>query len=448
MRIAVLGAGYVGSCTAAVFAEQGFPVILADPDPRRAEAVGQGRAPAYEPGLDEALGAAVRAGRLTATTDPVEAARGADLTFLCVGTPPRKDGGQEHKFLKAASQQVGQALRGGQRWHTVVVKSTVLPGTTERVVLPALRKASGLEPGQGFGLAVNPEFLREGSALADARAPDRIVVGAYDPRSAAAVWDLYDGIEAPRLSTDLRTAEMIKMASNAFLAAKVGLANEVANLCAASGVDVYEVMKGVGLDARIGPQFLRAGAGFGGSCFPKDVMALRHLAQEAKVPGRILDAVLKGNAAQPGEVVRLAKQALGTLRGKRIALLGLAFKPDTDDVRETRALPIWEGLRKAGAAVVCYDPRAGPNFQRLAKGAKLAATLEEALDGADCAIVQTEWQEFKDLKPEAFAKRMRRPLVVDGRRTWEPGFLPAGGVEYRAVGLGRTGPGSGGAGPA
>lgn len=437
MRIAILGAGYVGSCTAAVLAEQGHEVVLADPDRARVEAVRQGRAPAYEPGLEEALAAAVQAGKLRATTDPVEAVASCNMSILCVGTPPRRDGGQELRFLKAAAKQVGEGLRKAQGWHCVVTKSTVLPGTTEGVVLPAVAKASGRAPGEGFGVAVNPEFLREGSALQDARRPDRIVVGQRDEASGKAVWALYEGFDCPKLTTDLATAEMVKVASNAFLAAKVGLANEVANVCTALGIDAYEVMQGVGLDARIGPRFLRAGAGFGGSCFPKDASALLHLSKELGKRSRILDAVLKGNEAQPLEVVKLARAALGSLKGKRVALLGLAFKPDTDDVRETRALPIWRALRKAGARVVCYDPKAGPNFQALAgKACRLAASLEEALEGAECCIVQTEWEEFKALEPKDFVRRMERPLVVDGRRTWEPKRMRAGGVEYVGIGMG------------
>jgi UDPglucose 6-dehydrogenase len=437
VRVAVLGAGYVGACTAAVLAEQGHRVVLADPDARRAGAVRRGEAPAYEPGLGDAIAAAVRRGALGATTDPVEAVRGAELSMLCVGTPPKRDGSQDLRFVKAASRQVGQALRGQRGWHCVVTKSTVLPGTTGGVVLPAVEKASGRRAGDGFGVAVNPEFLREGNALEDARAPDRVVVGALDEASAKAVWALYEGLACPKLTVSLGTAEMIKYASNAFLATKVGFANEVANLCRAIGLDAEEVMQGVGLDARIGPRFLRAGAGFGGSCFPKDVVALLRLGERERAPSRILKAVLGGNARQPLEVVRLARAALGSLEGKRVALLGLAFKPDTDDVRETRALPIYRALRAAGARVVCYDPHAGSGFRALAgSSVRLAASLGEALDGADCAVVQTEWAEFRALPPAEFVARMRRPLVVDGRRTFDPKAMRAAGVEYHAIGLG------------
>jgi UDPglucose 6-dehydrogenase len=438
VRIAILGAGYVGSCTAAVLAEQGHDVVLADPDRAKVKALQTGTAPAHEPGLDAALGQALRSGRLAATADSIAAVREAALTMLCVGTPPRPDGSQDQRFLRTAARQVGLALKDRPGWHCVVVKSTVLPRTTQRVVLPAVAKASGRRPGEGFGVAVNPEFLREGQALKDARQPDRIVVGALDEASARAAWALWEGVEAPRLTTDLPTAEFLKLASNAFLAAKVGLANELANVAAEVGVDWYAAAEGIGMDARIGPQFLRAGAGFGGSCFPKDAAALLALSKDLDRRSRILDAVLQGNEAQPREVVRLAKEALGNLKGKRIALLGLAFKADTDDVRATRALPIWQALRRAGADVVCWDPVAGPNFQALAgKGCVLAPSLEAALDGAHGAVVQAEWPHLQALGPQDFVKRMARPLVVDGRRTWDPAAMRAGGVDYRAIGLGR-----------
>lgn len=435
MRAAILGAGYVGACTAAVLAEQGHQVIVADPDKERVMALAAGRAPVYEPGLDDALAMARASGRLSATTSTADAVDASDVTLLCVGTPPKPDGSQDLKFLKAASQQVGQALRS-KPWHCVIVKSTVLPGTTEDVVAREVAKASGLQAGEGFGVAVNPEFLREGSALSDARAPDRIVVGQLDEASGKAAWALWEGLPGKRLTTDLATAELIKVASNAFLAAKVGLANDVANVAAAVGVDAAKVMEGVGLDARIGPQFLRFGAGFGGSCFPKDVRALVSLGKRVKKPSRILAAVLEANDAQPLEAVRLAREALGTLKGKRIALLGLAFKPDTDDVRETRALPLWQALTKAGATVICFDPRASENFRKLAPKAKLAASALDALEGADCAIVQAEWSEFRALAPAEFKRRMRRPLVVDARRALDAARLRGGGVEYRAIGLG------------
>ncbi|MCA1813978.1 MAG: nucleotide sugar dehydrogenase, partial [Halobacteriales archaeon] len=347
-------------------------------------------------------------------------------------------GEQDPKFLKQAAKQVGDALRGSGDWHCVVTKSTVLPGTTEGIVGLAVQRASGKVPGPGFGLAHNPEFLKEGDALADARQPDRLVVGALDDASAKACWALYEGIAAPRVGTDIRTAEMIKYASNAMLAARVGFANEMANLSEQLGIDVQQVMEGVGLDQRIGPKFLRAGAGFGGSCFPKDLAALLRLSEEKRTPSRILRAVLDGNQEQPLHVVRIAREALGSLKGKRIALLGLAFKPGTDDVRETRAYPIWHALRKAGARVVCYDPHAGPNFALLAgHDVELAGTVFDALDQAECAIVQTEWEEFRRMPPELFKQHMARALVVDGRRAFDPAAMRAAGVEYRAIGLGR-----------
>ncbi|HVL88279.1 MAG TPA: UDP-glucose/GDP-mannose dehydrogenase family protein [Candidatus Thermoplasmatota archaeon] len=439
MRIAIVGAGYVGTCTGVAFAEQGHDVVLVDADPSRVAALAAARPPFHEPGLPEALASLARSKRLTATTQLPAAVRGADAVFLCVGTPSRKDGSLDDRFVRQAARQVGEAVaRARPPGPLVVVKSTVLPGTTDGVVRKELERASGLRAGSRFALAANPEFLREGAALADARAPDRVVVGGVDDTSTRRALALYETLDCPKVAVDARTAEMIKYASNAMLAARVALVNEIANLCAASGIDVEDVARGVGLDSRIGPHFLRAGAGFGGSCFPKDVRALAAAARKARRPAPVLQAVLAQNKAQPLEVVRLAKQALGALRGKRIALLGLAFKPDTDDVRETRALPIWRALVRAGAKVACYDPVAGENFRRLAgRRVVLAASLTEAIDGADAAVIQAEWPQFRLLAAPEWARRMRRPLVIDGRRSVDARRLRAAGVEYLAVGLGR-----------
>jgi UDPglucose 6-dehydrogenase len=286
-------------------------------------------------------------------------------------------------------------------------------------------------------VAVNPEFLKEGAALADARAPDRIVVGADDASAAARVLVLYEAVTAPHVVVDATTAETIKYAANAFLAVKVGFSNEVANLCRELGVDWVDVARGVGMDARIGPQFLRAGAGFGGSCFPKDLRALKAVADGRGVPVPVLTAVLEANERQPLVVVDILTQALGALAGRRVALLGLAFKPDTDDVRDTRALAIHQALVAAGADVVVHDPMAAKNFLHLVPAANVAETWEKAIDGADAVVVQTEWDAYRRIDPAGFKGLMRRPLVVDGRRTFDPAALARAGVDYHAIGLGR-----------
>ena len=432
--IAVVGTGYVGLCTGLVFAEHGHEVTFVDVDPRKLQAVEEGRAHFYEPGVDEML-QRLR-GRFRATGDLKEAVRASEFTFLCVGTPQGADGAIDLSYVRKAAADVGAALAGGARaGHVVVTKSTVVPGTAETVVLPAVEAASGLREGEGFFVASNPEFLKEGTAMKDALQPDRVVVGARSPATAERVMSLYAKFDAPKIVVNLKTAEMIKYAANAFLATKIAFSNEMANVCERIGVDWYDVVQGIGPDPRIGPLFLRAGVGFGGSCFPKDVAAIAHVARESGVPSGILDAVLQNNEEQSRIAVRMLEEELGELRGKRIALLGLAFKADTDDVRETRALPLWRALRDAGADVVAYDPRGGQNFLTLAPEARLAPSLDEALSGADAAVVQTEWEEFRKLDLARAKMLLKQPVVVDGRRTFAPDAMRAAGIRYRAIGL-------------
>lgn len=441
-RICIVGTGYVGLCTGLVFSEHGHEVTFVDVDPNKLAAVEQGRAPFYEPGVDELI--RKQRPRLRTSTDLAKAVEENQFTFLCVGTPQGKDGAIDLTYVRNAAREIGRALKSAPRGHVVVVKSTVVPGTAEDVVLKEVQQASGLAPDEDFHVASNPEFLKEGSAMKDALHPDRVVVGARTPRAAEAVLALYGAFSCPKLSVDPRTAEMIKYAANAFLATKIAFSNEMANVSERLGVDWYQIAEGIGHDARIGPLFLRAGVGYGGSCFPKDVAAIQHLADAAGAPSPILDAVLRNNDTQPLVAVRMLEEELGSLRGKRVALLGLAFKADTDDVRETRALPIWRALRERGADVVCHDPKGGPNFQRVAPEAKVVSTVEDALKGADAALVQTEWKEYRDLQPDVFTKMLKAPaVVVDGRRTFDPRRMLDAGIRYRAVGLGRQSEGSG-----
>lgn len=435
-RVLIVGAGYVGLCTGVALATKGHDVVLADKNAARLAQLEAGHAPFYEPGLDEAMAREVRAGRLRTARDLHPEAAHADVVMLCVGTPQAPDGRADLTFVRSASEEIGAALQHSTRFVTVVVKSTVVPGTTRDVVGPILAKASNKQVGADIGLAMNPEFLKEGSALHDALHPDRIVVGATTERARDAVLALYDAFDCPKLATDPTTAETIKYAANAFLAAKVALSNELANVAARLGVDWYEVARGIGHDARIGPQFLRAGAGFGGSCFPKDVAALDALAKDHGAPSLLLDAILASNERQPLVVVDMLKEELGDLRGKKIALLGLAFKPDTDDVRETRALPILNALDAAGARVTCHDPKASGSFLTLAPHARIAATVEEALQDADGCILQTEWRAYRELDPAVFVKAMRTPIVVDGRRTYDAAKMLGAGVRYGGVGMG------------
>lgn len=435
-RIAVVGAGYVGLCTAVAFAEHGHRCTLVDLDARKVAAIRAARTPFFEPGLDEALGKHVRSGAIEATQDLGAAVRTSDATFLAVGTPQDKSGAIDLAYIRQAAFQVGQALADRTEPHVVVTKSTVVPGTTEGVVAVEVARGRGGQLGP-VAIANNPEFLKEGAALHDALHPDRIVVGGRG-KAPEMVWPLYSKFTCPKLTVDPPTAEMIKYAANAFLAVKITASNEVANLCEKVGVDWMKVAEGIGLDARINPLFLRAGIGYGGSCFPKDVAALRAVADQAGVETPVLDAVTTLNESQPLRAVELLRELVGDLKGKRIALLGLAFKPETDDVRETRALPIHHALEAAGATVTSYDPKGAENFQRLCPSVRLATSADEALKGADGVIVATEWQEFRTLGPAALKRLMARPAVVDGRRALDgPAFLAAG-IPYRAIGLGQS----------
>ncbi|NPA75594.1 MAG: UDP-glucose/GDP-mannose dehydrogenase family protein [Euryarchaeota archaeon] len=421
MKIAVVGTGYVGLTTALLFAELGHDVIAIDVDEEKVKMLNSGKVPIYEPGADELL--AKHAGKnLRASTEYEIEDR--DVVFICVGTPSRKDGSMETRYLEAAAEEIGKRLKKNM---IVVVKSTVVPGTTENLVIPILERESGMKRGE-FGVAMNPEFLREGLAIYDTFHPDRVVIGELDKRTGDVLEELYRPLEAPILRVKIKVAEMIKYTSNAFLAMKISFANEIANICERIGIDVYDVMKGVGMDKRISPQFLNAGAGFGGSCFPKDVSALVDFSRTLNYQAKLLEDVLKINDYQPRHLVELAEKHYGSLNGARVAVLGLAFKPETDDIRETRAAIIVEELLKRGAEVVGYDPKAMDNFKKLYPDIEYAPSAEEALKNADIAIIQTAWDEFKNIDYDSFDNLK---LVVDGRRTAKPKK-----VKYVAIGRG------------
>lgn len=436
--IAIIGTGYVGLCTGVAFAERGQDVTLVDLDEGKVRMVAAGRAPFHEPGLEDALAAAVQAGRLRATTDLAAAVRQHGTIMLCVGTPQADDGSMDLAFIRAAAQQVGGAARDADSPRLVVVKSTVLPGTARAEVLPALEHGFGQSVTGRILLASNPEFLREGAAMQDARKPDRIVVGADDTAARDALLALYAQDICPKVVVGLATAEMIKYAANAMLAIRISATNELANLCTAIGVDWTQVVAGIGPDPRIGPLFLRAGAGYGGSCFPKDVAALRSRMRQLGVPSRILDATMAVNEAQPAEIVRMVREELGDLRGKRVALLGLAFKELTDDVRMTRALPIVQALRAEGAEVIGHDPQAAVHFLRLVPDLATRPDWREAVQGADAVVFQVEWPEYRAIEPNDLKGLLRSPVVVDGRRTLDAAKARAAGLRYRAVGLGEA----------
>lgn len=406
MNISILGTGYVGAVTGACFAELGNDVVFVDIDPAKLELIKTGRSPIFEPGLDELL--TKNLDRISATTDTAQAIRETDATFICVGTPSNPDGSIDLRYIESASRDIGEVLREKEGWHMVVMKSTVVSGTTMGIVRSTLEAASGKVAFRDFGLASNPEFLKEGSALVDVFSPDRIVIGAEDPRSRGVLETLYTTFDCPKLVVAIPVAEMIKYVSNAFLATKISFANEIGNLCKTMGIDTAEVFAGVGLDARINPAFFRSGIGFGGSCFPKDVRALIAQAEAAGLYPKILSSVVAVNEDQPLRLLALLRKHIPDLEGKRIGLLGLAFKPDTDDIRESRAIPIIEALQDARADVIAYDPLAIENFRSLFPEITYASSAAEVLD-SDAVLIITEWKEFEALDYTG-------KIVIDGRR--------------------------------
>lgn len=417
MRISIIGTGYVGTVTGACFAHLGNDVICVDVDPKRVDLINKGVPPLYEEGLEELL--KTYAGKnLRATLDYDDAITHSDISFICVPTPTDEGGKIDLRFVREASKSIGQRLKNKKSYHVVVVKSTVVPQTTQSVVTPILEEASGKRAGKDFGVGMNPEFLREGKAVYDFIHPDRIVIGGDDPKAQAVIKGLYAGYTCPILEVDTKTAEMIKYVSNAFLATKISFSNEVGNICKRLGIDTYKVMEGVGLDARISPFFLNSGLGFGGSCFPKDVKALIGKASDVNYEPILLKTVLKVNDNQPDMLLRLLKKHVPDLKNKRIAVLGLAFKNDTDDIRESRAIPVIGSLLAEGANVAAYDPMASEHMKRVYPNIEYFKSADEALVGADACIIATEWAEFKKLNGQ-FSK-MKKPIVIDGRKMVDP----------------------------
>lgn len=411
MKISVVGGGYVGLVSAACFAQLGHTIVLIEIDEARVEAINGGRPPIYERGLCELLSKHVGCGmRATSSYDPV---RGTDLSFICVGTPPRADGSADLSMVESASRSLGESLAGREGYHVVAVKSTVPPGTTENLVMPTVLKHSGGAGGR-IGFAMNPEFLREGLAVEDFMDPDRIVIGSSEQKAGDVVESAYSGLKAPVLRVGLCAAEMIKYASNALLATKISFSNEIGNICKKLGIDVYDVMRGVGMDHRISPHFLNAGAGFGGSCFPKDVMAMIRLGESLGEDPLLLRSVIEVNERQPLRMVELLERRIGPLSGKEVAVLGFAFKNDTDDVRDSRAVPVIEELLRRGARIRAYDPLAASNMKRIIQDIEYCKSAAEALLGADACLIMTEWPEFSRLDEEFGLMRSR--VIIEGRK--------------------------------
>jgi len=425
-RITVVGTGYVGLVTAACLADLGHVVIGMDVDDAKIARLRQGDIPIFEPGLAELI--AAQGNRLTFTSNPDEAYRDGEFIFICVDTPPMYSGDADLSRVWKVVDRLPKSV-GHER--VLVTKSTVPVGTG--AAIKAELCSRGFED---IGYASNPEFLREGTAIADARYPDRIVIGADTPETQDRVAGLYERLCCSNiLTTDVASAEMIKYASNAFLATKISFINEIANVCEAVGADVRVVARGMGLDQRIGPHFLNAGIGYGGSCFPKDVSALKQLAGNSGYHFQLLTAVIEVNELQKRRVIGKLRRYLGDeLRGKRIALLGLAFKPHTDDIREASSIVLASRLLAEGATVVAYDPIATDNMRRLLPCVTYAASALEALQDADAGVVVTEWQEFIDLDWQRVKAVMARPLLIDGRNALHGAGLKELGFEYEGIG--------------
>lgn len=437
MKICVIGAGYVGLATGVMFGKLGHEVSVADIDQSRVKTVNSGRLPFYEPPLEKELARLVRKGILKATMETVRAVSESKFVFICVQTPSLPSGRIDVRPVKAASRSIAKALRRSDDYKVVVMKSTVVPSTTDSIVKSILEKVSGKVVGKDFGLCMNPEFLQEGSALRDSMKPSRVVVGSEDKRAGDLLMALFAPIKAPKIRTDLRSAEMIKYASNVFLATKISYSNEIANMCVRFGIDSEGVLKAAGMDPRIGPLFLRPGLGYGGSCLPKDVKALKDKARAEGYSSKLLSTLLAINDLQPIEGVRMLEEEIGSLEAKRVAVLGLAFKGGVDDIRETRAVPLVTQLLAKGARVVAFDPMAMGNFIRLIPTIEYAESAAECLKGADGCIVQADWPEFRKLGKKEFS-RMKKAVVVDGRRCLKPEKVESAGAKYLGIGYGKV----------
>src|SRR5882724_11132545 len=429
MNICVVGTGYVGLVTGAVFADLGNDVVCVDNDCAKVEALKAGRMPIYEPGLEEMVARNAGDQRLTFTTDLGAGVQHGDVIFIAVGTPPKATGETDLSHVEAVAAEIGRRM---DRYKVVVNKSTVPVGTGELVREVIVRHQP--RPVE-FDVVSNPEFLREGSAIEDTLRPDRIVIGAPTQQVAMTLVELYAPIERPMILTDLPSAEVIKYASNAFLATKISFINAIANICEAAGADVTQVMKGMGLDPRIGGAFLQAGLGYGGSCFPKDVDSLAHTAATLGYRFDLLRAVVDINTERSAHFVSMIERALAPIHTRRVAVLGLSFKPNTDDMREAKSVEVISRLVELGATVCAYDPVAMTNARKvLPTVVEYADSPYAAATGADAVVLITEWNEFKFLNLERLRTVMRRPTVFDGRNLWEADRMRRLGFEYYSIG--------------
>jgi len=430
MRIAMIGTGYVGLVSGACFSEFGHHVACVDKDMSKIDALRTGRMPIYEPGLEEVVADNVKAGRLSFTGDLAASVKAADAVFIAVGTPSRRgDGHADLTYVFAAAEEIAAALDG----YTVVITKSTVPVGTGRKVEETIRR---IRPNAQVDVCSNPEFLREGSAIEDFRRPDRVVCGTTSDNACAVLRELYRPLflnETPMLFTSRETSELIKYAANAFLATKITFINEMADICERVGANVQDVARGIGLDGRIGSKFLHAGPGYGGSCFPKDTVALMKTAQDVGAPSRIVEAVAKVNEARKERMAEKIVKAFGGVSGKTIAVLGLTFKPNTDDMRDSPSLVILPELIKQGARVRCYDPE-GMNEAKKHLQVEMCPDAYAALEGADGVVILTEWNEFRALDLEAAKRLLKRPLMVDLRNIYRPDEMAKIGFVYVSIG--------------
>jgi UDPglucose 6-dehydrogenase len=432
MQIAMIGTGYVGLVSGACFSEFGHDVVCVDKDAAKIAALRSGEVPIFEPGIEPLVARNVAEGRLSFSTDLAAAVHGADAVFIAVGTPSRRgDGHADLAYVHAAAAEIGTALNG----YTVIVTKSTVPVGTSREVARILREA---RPDADFDVASNPEFLREGAAISDFMRPDRVVIGTGSERAREVLGRVYRPlylIETPIIFTEPETAELIKYAANAFLATKITFINEMADLCEKLGADVHDVARGIGLDGRIGRKFLHAGPGFGGSCFPKDTLALVRTAAQAGAPTRIVESVIAVNDARKRQMAaKIVEHCGGSVAGKTIAVLGLTFKPNTDDMRDAPSLDIIPALIEAGATVRAYDPEGLDEAKKLLDGVAWCEGAYEALEGADALVIITEWNAFRALDLARVKELMKAPVMVDLRNIYDPREMAAAGFDYTGIG--------------
>jgi len=431
LDIAVIGTGYVGLVTGAGLADFGNAVICCDIDERKIDALNRGAIPIYEPGLDTIVARNVSEGRLRFTTDLAEAIRSSRAIFIAVGTPPKPDGSADLRYVEEVARTIAGHMNGPK---LVITKSTV-PIGTGRMIEKILAES---ESGHKGSVLSNPEFLREGSAIEDFMKPDRVVIGASDAESVELMKEIYaplHSLEIPFVVTNVESSELIKYAANGFLATKISFINEIAVLCELLGADVQDVARGIGLDSRIGPKFLQAGPGFGGSCFPKDTSAMADIARRYGYDFQIIEAVLRVNGAIKERMVGKVADALdGDVRGKTIGILGLAFKPETDDMRDSPTIPLIRGLQREGAIVRAYDPQAIENSRAMFENVTFCRDAYETAEGCDALVIATEWNEFRALNLGRVRKLLRQPVVIDLRNVYDPQRMRAEGFQYVSVG--------------